>query len=128
MGLPRLGNGAGDEQRRGKGDGDDGALRLTVDVSEGPQEGYYEVWLRDEQAKQVCMTCPVLQQCRAHALKVREPYGVWGGFSESERLRLLAMGWEDCADRRQSRVDIARLEARLGRAHKSTVPSQRNVA
>lgn len=31
----------------------DGALRLTVDVSEGPQEGYYEVWLRDEQASRL---------------------------------------------------------------------------
>ena len=58
---------------------------------------------------------------------VREPYGVWGGFSESERLRLLAVGWEDLADRRHSRVDIARLEARLGRPHKSTVPAQRQV-
>jgi WhiB family redox-sensing transcriptional regulator len=40
---------------------------------------------RDEQAKQVCLTCPVLQQCRTHALKVREPYGVWGGMTEDER-------------------------------------------
>ena len=61
----------------------------------------------------------------AHALSVREPYGVWGGFSESERLRLLALGWEDLADRRGGRVDVQRLEARLGRPHKSTVPAQR---
>jgi WhiB family redox-sensing transcriptional regulator len=27
----------------------------------------------------------VLQQCRTHALKVREPYGVWGGMTEDER-------------------------------------------
>ena len=53
---------------------------------------------------------------------------MWGGFSESERLRLLAVGWEDLADRRHARVDVARLEARLGRPHKSTVPAQRNVA
>jgi WhiB family redox-sensing transcriptional regulator len=45
---------------------------------------------RDEQAKQVCMTCPVLQQCRAHALKVREPYGVWGGMTEDEREAIYA--------------------------------------
>jgi WhiB family redox-sensing transcriptional regulator len=39
---------------------------------------------------------------------------VWGGFTEAERLRLLATGWEDAADRQQARVDIGRLEARLG--------------
>ena len=59
---------------------------------------------------------------------VREPYGVWGGFSESERLRLLATGWEDLADRRQTFVDVGRLEARLGRPHKSAMPTQRRLA
>jgi WhiB family redox-sensing transcriptional regulator len=83
---------------------------------------------REAEAKSVCATCPVRPECAAHALSVREPYGVWGGFSESERLRLLAVGWEDVADRRQARVDIARLEARLGRPHKSAIPAQRRVA
>jgi hypothetical protein len=45
---------------------------------------------------------------------VREPYGVWGGFTEGERLRLLDLGWEDLADRHHQRVDVRRLEARLG--------------
>jgi WhiB family transcriptional regulator, redox-sensing transcriptional regulator len=40
---------------------------------------------RETRAKQVCRTCPVLKQCRQHALTVHEPYGVWGGLSESER-------------------------------------------
>lgn len=40
---------------------------------------------RDEDAKQVCFSCPVLKECREHALAVREPYGVWGGMSEAER-------------------------------------------
>jgi WhiB family redox-sensing transcriptional regulator len=44
---------------------------------------------RERQAKQLCHTCPVIAQCRAHALNVAEPYGVWGGLSESERLYLL---------------------------------------
>jgi len=82
---------------------------------------------REARAKEVCMTCPVRAECAAHALAVREPYGVWGGFSESERLRLLAAGWEDLADRQQSRVDVTRLEARLGRPYRSTVPAQRPV-
>ena len=43
---------------------------------------------RESQAKQICAACPVLQQCRRHALTVREPYGIWGGLSESERVAL----------------------------------------
>lgn len=45
---------------------------------------------REAAAKAVCATCPVLLLCRAHALDSREPYGVWGGLSESEREELLA--------------------------------------
>ena len=40
---------------------------------------------RDSQAKEVCLACPVLKQCREHALQVREPYGVWGAMTEDER-------------------------------------------
>lgn len=40
---------------------------------------------RAESAKRICKTCPVIEQCRAHALAVGEPYGIWGGMSEEER-------------------------------------------
>ncbi len=40
---------------------------------------------RDAAAKAICAQCPVVAQCAAHALKVREPYGVWGGMTEDER-------------------------------------------
>ncbi len=40
---------------------------------------------RDSAAKAVCLNCPVLQKCREHALRMREPYGVWGGMTEHER-------------------------------------------
>ena len=40
---------------------------------------------REARAKAVCATCPVIAACREHALAVREPYGIWGGLSESER-------------------------------------------
>jgi WhiB family redox-sensing transcriptional regulator len=40
---------------------------------------------REEVAKSYCAGCPVLAQCRAHALAVREPYGVWGGLTPAER-------------------------------------------
>jgi WhiB family redox-sensing transcriptional regulator len=45
---------------------------------------------RERAAKQICATCPVIAECRAHALTVREPYGVWGGLGEGERAELLA--------------------------------------
>lgn len=39
---------------------------------------------RIAKAKAVCRSCPVIQQCREHALTVGEPYGIWGGMSEQE--------------------------------------------
>ena len=40
---------------------------------------------REENAKKLCFSCPVMERCREHALAVQEPYGVWGGLSEGER-------------------------------------------
>lgn len=40
---------------------------------------------REAAAKAICSGCPVRVQCAAHALEVREPYGVWGGMSEDDR-------------------------------------------
>lgn len=31
-----------------------------------------------------------MMECREQSLKVREPYGVWGGLSEDERHAILA--------------------------------------
>ena len=44
---------------------------------------------REASAKEVCMRCPVRSECAAHALTVREPYGVWGGLTEDEREELM---------------------------------------
>jgi WhiB family redox-sensing transcriptional regulator len=43
---------------------------------------------REQAAKALCAVCPVIERCRQHALSVQEPYGVWGGLSESERAAL----------------------------------------
>ncbi len=40
---------------------------------------------RDRAAKAVCVGCPVVVSCREHALRVREPYGVWGAMTADER-------------------------------------------
>lgn len=86
----------------------DTALFFHPDGERGPARAR-----RERRAKMICRECPVRAQCAAHALKVREPYGVWGGLTEAERTRLIADGWEDLADRRRRRVDMRRLEARL---------------
>ena len=49
---------------------------------------------RDLAAQQVCSTCPVIAECRAHALAVKEPYGVWGGLTEDDRQEILSGGRE----------------------------------
>jgi WhiB family transcriptional regulator, redox-sensing transcriptional regulator len=40
---------------------------------------------RVARAKEICRACPVIVQCRHHALTVYEPYGIWGGLDEGER-------------------------------------------
>jgi hypothetical protein len=44
-----------------------------------------ELGIKD--AKAVCMRCPVIQTCQAHADEHGEADGVWGGLSEDERHR-----------------------------------------
>ena len=70
---------------------------------------------RESAAKALCHRCPVRSECAAQSLSSREPYGVWGGFTETERLRLLALGWQDASYRYRRRVDVGKLEARLRR-------------
>jgi len=41
---------------------------------------------REALAKEICSTCPVILECRRFASKAEEPYGIWGGLSEDERL------------------------------------------
>jgi WhiB family redox-sensing transcriptional regulator len=41
-----------------------------------------------EQAKAVCLTCSVSDQCLQWALKTKQDAGVWGGTSEDERRSL----------------------------------------
>lgn len=42
-----------------------------------------------EDAKAICAHCPVRQTCIEYALANREREGVWGGYTESERRRLI---------------------------------------
>jgi WhiB family redox-sensing transcriptional regulator len=44
---------------------------------------------REAAAKQVCGSCRVVELCAAYAIASREPYGTWGGLSETDRRTLL---------------------------------------
>jgi WhiB family transcriptional regulator, redox-sensing transcriptional regulator len=36
-------------------------------------------------AAEICGRCPFKRPCRVHAIRVREPWGVWGGMSPDDR-------------------------------------------
>jgi WhiB family redox-sensing transcriptional regulator len=70
-------------QLRGSCRGADSSLFFHTDNERGSARER-----RETRAKAICQACPVLAQCRAHALTVQEPYGIWGGLGEIERRQL----------------------------------------
>lgn len=51
-------------------------------------ESRYQKEKKERKAKQICLTCPVREECLRHALEENIAYGVWGGISEEERKEL----------------------------------------
>ena len=47
---------------------------------EGPSSGYV--------AKKMCYRCPVILECFIYAMENREMFGVWGGLSTNQRIKL----------------------------------------
>ena len=52
-----------------------------------------EIWFPEKgeathRAKKLCRTCPLQKQCLEYALETNEMFGVWGGLTVKERLRL----------------------------------------
>lgn len=88
--LPGPNTDVWDWQLHGSCRGLDSALFFHPDNERGPSRAR-----RENEAKAICASCPVVDPCRAHALAVREPYGVWGGLSEAERTQLLGTGRGD---------------------------------
>ena len=71
-------------QLHGSCRGMDSSFFFHPDNERGPARA-----ARESRAKAICSTCPVREPCRRHALAVQEPYGIWGGLSETERAALL---------------------------------------
>jgi WhiB family redox-sensing transcriptional regulator len=72
-----------DWQLEGNCRGMDSAFFFHPDGERGPARSR-----REARAKAICQACPVLAQCRTHAMTVQEPYGIWGGLGEIERRQL----------------------------------------
>lgn len=72
---------------------------------------------RELAAKEICMNCPVQIPCAEHALKVREPYGVWGGMTEEERerhhARQKALARAQAAGEQEARARQEKLKEKL---------------
>lgn len=68
-----------------------------------------------KQAKLICTTCPVQDECLSFALETGQPAGIWGGRTTTERrrllLRLYKQGWS------RSRLPSP---AQLGSMHQQT--------
>lgn len=62
----------------------DGLCRMHPPTTFFPSDG-----AGVERAKKICAECPVIDQCREHALEHRIEHGVWGGCSERQRRRIL---------------------------------------
>lgn len=74
-----------DWQRRGSCRGLDSAWFFHPDAERGQARAE-----RVRHAKEICKSCPVIVECRHHALTVIEPYGIWGGLDEGERRQAYA--------------------------------------
>ena len=44
---------------------------------------------RERQAKRICSSCLVKDECLEYAVTIGEPHGVWGGLNERERAELV---------------------------------------
>ncbi len=45
---------------------------------------------REIKARAICSVCPVDSDCLEFSLTIKEPYGIWGGLTETERRQVLA--------------------------------------
>ncbi|HVF18647.1 MAG TPA: WhiB family transcriptional regulator [Mycobacteriales bacterium] len=72
-------------QLQGRCRGLDSDLFFHPDGDRGPSRS-----TRERAAQAICADCPVIAQCARQSLASREPYGVWGGLTESDRDDILS--------------------------------------
>ncbi len=67
---------------------DPGWQELALCAQTDPEAFFPEKGGSTREAKRVCMSCDVRQECLEYALANDERFGIWGGLSERERRRL----------------------------------------
>src|SRR6476469_7302971 len=72
-----------------EGDGEDaGWQERGLCAQTDPEAFFPEKGGSTREAKKVCLTCDVRQDCLEYALENDERFGIWGGLSERERRKL----------------------------------------
>jgi len=74
-----------------QGPGDDSSLAWQTDslcAQTDPEAFFPEKGGSTRDAKKICTSCEVRNQCLEYALKNDERFGIWGGLSERERRKL----------------------------------------
>jgi WhiB family redox-sensing transcriptional regulator len=75
------------------------------------------------EARAVCARCPVLEQCRELGLSTAaEPYGIWGGLTEQERVEIRT------APARKAQQRRSRRRAKVQAASNVTSEREQDVA
>lgn len=83
-----------------------------------------ELWFADTDpaathaAIAVCRTCPVMRQCRAHAIAAPEWHGTWGGLTPEELGQAIRAAGMRKPRGRPARVQAGTAAARRARAEK----------
>ena len=67
---------------------DPGWAELALCAQTDPEAFFPEKGGSTREAKRVCQSCEVRQECLEYALGNDERFGIWGGLSERERRRL----------------------------------------
>lgn len=70
---------------------DDPPFRLRRDLAclNHDPEVFFAAGPGVEVAKQVCRTCPAVDECREWAIETRQNVGVWGATTERDRRKIL---------------------------------------
>lgn len=68
-------------QRRGS------CLGYPLEVFFPEEQARSKLRQREDVAKRICLQCPVLAECREHALRTPEQHGIWGAMTAHERSR-----------------------------------------
>lgn len=68
--------------------------RWPTEVFFPEDQGRHGLRARQQRAMQICRGCPVVRECREHALATPEVHGIWGATTPRERARLVAQAEE----------------------------------